>query len=462
MTTCEPVDIRGKAGTGSVLSLDAVGRQEAFLLGPDSFFKFDPKRHTNFTSYQSSIRISKPAPITSQVSGTNPETVLNWPFGQTVVIDNQIKPQSMGDLLRNIHLKCTLPFLEDSVQLGSKYCDQIGRAIIKTISFTVDGIEVEKIYNDWNIIRDQLYTTDEEKVGLQYLINGGQPEGTLPTSDVRTGPIELYIPMNFFFSNNDSTFFPLCAILNQKIKIVIEFNPVSFFSDTHTRDLYPDTNTECSIPYFDLVFDQIVLTPDERLYLQSVNHKMLIETVRKQPTLDIPSKTERIKNFLVPNIPVESFHWFFRRSVLENVLTTDASLIFNRYNFSSNTSTDLSVQALYPILSDAKFFMNGQSQLGFLEDGAQNRPDTSYYFKYAEALSANLSSPTRNVYTYSFALDPMHEPLTGAMDFSKLVADKTFIDASILKSANNDNYIMHMYYTGLVTLEFSDGFMKIL
>ena len=43
---CEP-EIRGKAGTGSVLSLDAIGRQESFLLGPDSFFKFDPKRHTN-------------------------------------------------------------------------------------------------------------------------------------------------------------------------------------------------------------------------------------------------------------------------------------------------------------------------------------------------------------------------------------------------------------------------------
>ena len=53
-------------------------------------------------------------------------------------------------------------------------------------------------------------------------------------------------------------------------------------------------------------------------------------------------------------------------------------------------------------------------------------------------------------------------PPKPAMDFSKLVADKTFIDVSILRSANNDNYIMHMYYTGLVTLEFSDGFMKIL
>jgi hypothetical protein len=453
---CEPTDVRGKAGTGSVLSLDAIGRQEGFLLGKDSFFKFEPKRHSNFTSYQSSIRIAKPAPIT----GANSETVLNWPFGQTVVIDDQIKPQSMGDLLKNVYFKCQLPLLQDATEYGTKYCDQIGRAIIKTISFVVDGIEIEKIYDDWNIIRDQLYATAEEQVALQSLINGGQPEGTLQDASNKAGPIDIYAPMNFFFSNNDSMYFPLCAILNQKIKIVIEFHPVSFFSDTRTRDVFPGSKTDCSLPYFDLVFDQIVLTPNERLYLQSTDYKLLIETVRRQPVLQVPSGTERIKNYLIPNIPVETFHWFFRKSVLENEITLDQSLIFNRYNFSNTVSTNVATQALYPIMSDAKFFMNGQSQLGFLEDSKQNRIETSYYFKYIEALSSNLTCPTKNIYTYSFALDPMNTPDSGAMDFSKMVADKTFIDVSILSTANSEDYLMHMFYTGLVTLRFSGGFMK--
>jgi hypothetical protein len=395
------------------------------------------------------------------VSGTNPETVLNWPFGQTIVIDNQIKPQSMGDLLKNIYLKCTLPFLEDSVQLGSKYCDQIGRAIIKTISFTVDGIEIEKIYNDWNIIRDQLYTTDEEKLGLQYLINGGQPEGTLPTSPIAAGPIELYIPLNFFFANNDSTYFPICAILNQKIKIILEFHEVSFFTDSHTSVTYSDSTYQCSLDKFELVFEQVILSPEERIYLQSIDHKLLIETVKRQPVLNIPTETLRIKNYLVPNIPVETFHWFFRREVLENELTKDPKIIFNRFNFSSNANTSLSVQANYPVMSDAKFFMYGQSQLGFLENPTtHNNKETSYYYKYLESLSSNLSSPIRNVYTYSFALNPMDEPLTGAMDFGKMVADKTFIDVSIMAEANKENYKMHMFYMGLETLSFSGGFLK--
>jgi hypothetical protein len=458
---CEPSDIRGKASVGSVMSLDAIGRQEAYLLGKESLFEYTPKRHTNFTSYQSSIRISRPSPVTAG-SGQSVEAALNWPFGQTIVIDNQIKPQSMGDLLKNIHLKCRLPLLQDAEQFGTSYCDQIGRALIKTISFTVDGIEVEKIYDDWNVMRDQLYLTEDEKNTIKYLINGGQPEGTLNESSMKAGPIDLYIPLNFFFSTNDSTYFPICAILNQKIKIVIEFHKVSFFSDTHTSETYQEVKSDCSLDYFDLVFDQVVVTPEERLYLQSTNQKLLISTVKRQPVIQIPKGTTRIKNYLVPNIPVISFHWFFRRAELENEVTTTQGIIFNRYNFGDTSSVSISDQSKFPIMSDAKFFINGQSQLGFLEDSKQNRIETSYYYKFLEAMSANLSTPTRNVYTFSFALDPRGDFLTGALDFSKLSGDKTFIDVSMLTSSNQEEYIMHMFYTGLQTLEFSNGFMKIL
>jgi hypothetical protein len=54
----------------------------------------------------------------------------------------------------------------------------------------------------------------------------------------------------------------------------------------------------------------------------------------------------------------------------------------------------------------------------------------------------------------------MNKPDSGAMDFSKMVADKTFIDVSMLASANDKEYLMHMFYTGLVTLTFSGGFMN--
>jgi hypothetical protein len=183
-TCCEPTDVRGRAGTGSVLSLDAIGAQETFLIGQDSQFNYKQKRHTNFSAYQSSVRIFS-------------DGSANWPFGRTITVDNQIKPQQMGDLLKNIYLKCRMPALADFDYYQSSYIDQIGRAILRTVSFTVDGIEIEKIYDDWNVIRDQLYLNIDQKDSIQNLINGGQPEGTLNSH----GPIDLYIPLNFFFAN---------------------------------------------------------------------------------------------------------------------------------------------------------------------------------------------------------------------------------------------------------------------
>ena len=428
---CDVDDIRGKAGTGSVLSLDAVGKQELFLNGTDSVFQVSSGRHSNFSLYQSSIK-------------TYSDGSLNWPFGKTILVT--LKPQQMGDLLKNMYMKCTMPLIDDVSENFTCYCDQLGRSLINSITFSVDSTIIETVYGDWNVIRDQLYLSDSQKIGLQSLINGGQPEGSAPN---QIGPMELYIPLNFFFANNDSTFFPVCAISQQKIFLQIEFNQVSFFSNTRVS---------LSLPNFEIVYEQIIVTPEERLYLQE--SKLLIETVNRQSVLDIPSGTQKIKNFLVPNIPVESFHWFYRPTIYETQLTRDSNIIFNRFNFSNTISTSLTEQAKFPILSDATFYMNSASQLGFLENSTQNNIQTSNYFKYLEPLSASLSSPTRNVYTYSFAMDPLSSPLTGALDFSQLKGNNTFIDTSILANSQNNDYRMHMFYIGLVTLQFSGGFMK--
>lgn len=441
---CETSDsIRGKTGTGSVLSLDAVGRQELFLNGTDQIFNGSFKRHSNFTMYQSVINIKAT------------QGVVNWPFGQTILVT--LYPQQMGDLLKNMYLKCQLPLLQDVLQNGTTYIDQVGRALINSIQFSIDGITIEKIYGDWNVIRDQIYLSADEKVGLQGLINGGNPEG----SPRQSGPIDLYIPLNLFFSNNDASFFPVCAILQQKIYITIEFNKVSFFSDTHTPEMFPGSEFQCSLSGFDIVYEQIIVTPEERLYLQSIDYTLLIETVRLQPVLDIPILTPRVKNYLVPNIPVETFHWFYRKTIFENPKTIDPDIIFNRFNFSNSNSQSLSVQSNNPVLSDAVIFILGDSQLGFFENSYHNNPQTHYYYKYLEPLTSGFSSPTRNVYTFTFALDPSDGPLTGALDFGKITGtDQSFIDSSIMSSAEGSNFQMHIFFVALVNLKFSGGFMK--
>ena len=85
--------IRGKASTGALISLAAVGKQDTFLSGPDKIFDWKTRQHTDFTVYQTSTYV----PATPGVA--------NWPFtGQSILV--KMYPKQMGDLLTKMYLKC--------------------------------------------------------------------------------------------------------------------------------------------------------------------------------------------------------------------------------------------------------------------------------------------------------------------------------------------------------------------
>jgi hypothetical protein len=204
------------AGSAAVMSLYAVGKQDTYLDGKDPIFDFNQRRHSNFTKFQRSTKIKKPATTTST----------QWPFNETIQV--VLNPQQMGDLLCNMFLKCTLA--SNFVVDGSfDYAADVGKALIKTVEFRVDEFELETLYTDWAIIYDELYMTEEEKDAIRFLDNNGQPSGTMASEadkDIVKGDIKLFVPLHFFFGRRHSTqdfdnkllndgyfkpYFPLCC-----------------------------------------------------------------------------------------------------------------------------------------------------------------------------------------------------------------------------------------------------------
>ena len=123
-------------------------------------------------------------------------------------------------------------------------------------------------------------------------------------------------------------------------------------------------------------------------------------------------------------------------------------------------------QKLYPVMSDASLFINGQSTLGFLETTSSNSIHTANYYKYIQTLSHKLSSPVRNIYTYSFALNPKDPSPTGSLNFSTVESSKSFIRASIIniprfESDQTRTFNMNLYFLGYQTLVFENGFMSL-
>ncbi len=465
--------------TGSILSLDAVGKQDTYLTSNtscDSAFNYENTRHSNFSVENRVYTVNNPG-----------NSVLNWPFGQEVIVT--MKPQGMGDLLSNMYFKCELPTIPNNDSTKSTYTDQIGRALIDTISFRVDGIVIETLENDWGIIHDEIFLTTEEKYANKYMVNGGAEYGELPnafttdTFGIRTGaavgPVSVYVPLKFFFSrsyassdtNNtlmlDSFFkpyFPVCAISKQEIQIIIKFNPETFFTK-----LAPDTTINLS--KFEIINEEITVSDEERHFLQHHKQELLTEVVKRNSITPFDfTDTLSVKCFLVPNIPVKCMFWFIRDIRYDNKNSIDNYLNYlQRYNYSGSHIDNYVVaeQGLYPIMSDAKLFMNSEPMLGFVESVDRNSIHTSNFFKYVQPLQHELSSPIRNIYTYSFALKPKEPTPTGTLDFSTLDSSKSFLEISLISEniVNNNErdlqFNVHIYFLGYQTLVFENGTMSL-
>ena len=442
-------------GEAAKISLKAIGKQDTYLLSDDpeeSFFNYaTDKRHSEFRKYHRNRNVVKPGNATA-----------SWPFGQTIKVE--FNPRNMGDLLSNMWLSITMPGISDG-----NYADQLGRHILKSITMYVDDIEVEKIHDDWGIIYDELYLETSEKVANRFLVNRNIGFNGAPDSPgVAAYDSDLVIPLHFFFSRKYASdeyssnkpnrpYFPVCAIYRQKIEFELEFHKQTFFTDT--TDI-------CTLQSFNLVTEEITVSPDERKFLASEPQTLITDLVKKHPSIISNLGEDTIKNNLVPNIPVKCIHWFLRNTLFENsdeaigdpVPVTDGERLYqNRFNFSSALDFAGENTFFYPLMSEASFFINGNR--------LPNVTKTDHgYFKYLIPFQKRLSRPIRNIYTYSFSLNPINVEPSGNLDFSQIQSDKTNIelklDTSII-DINSETFSLNMYYTGYQTFVFDRGFMSL-
>jgi len=437
--------------TGSIVSLNAIGKQDTYLLEDDpihSFFKYERKQHANFTKFHKSLNVNKPS-----------NSLTSWPFGETIKVT--YNPRNMGDLLANMYVTFELPALTSS---NSYYADQIGRHIFKSITMRVDETVVEKFHGDWGIIYDELYLDESEKRTKRYTLNRNNAEDTSLLSGnqfLAQNKSRVYIPIPLLFSRKyesdeyetnkpNRPYFPTCAIHKQKLQFKFEFHKQSFFTN--------ETNT-LTINNFDIVTEEITLEPTERIYIANRKHVLVTDIVKKHPTLDIPVGVQNAKLELVPKTPVKTLNWFFRQDAFENENTYEggttllANVFANRYNFSSNVEYSITNEFYNPPMSSAKIFVNG-------EDVPNIQDSDHKYFKYVVPFSSRLSRPLRNIYTYAFSMNPINVEPSGMLDFSQLQSNRTVLDINMKQGLTSD-YTLHLYYVGYQTFIFENGIMTL-
>jgi hypothetical protein len=328
----------------------------------------------------------------------------------------------------------------------------------------VDELVVEEYHDDWGIIYDELYLDASEKRTKRYTINRNLAEDTsLLTGNQVLAQFdsELMIPIPLFFSrkyegdeystnNPNRPYFPVCAVHKQKIEFDIVFRPKTFFTNT------PDT---LSLDLFDIITEEMTVSHEERTYLMTQRQIFVTDVVKKHPSTQTIVGDDTVKLGLVPDIPVKTLNWFLRDADFEDetAFTGGTELISNafanRFNFSSNTQFSTINSFFEPVLESAKIFVKGQQ--------LPNIPIADHtFFKYIVPFNSRLSRPTRNIYTYTFSMNPINVEPSGSLDFGQLQSNKTLLDIK-LKSGLTKVYTLHIYYVGYQTFVFDQGFMSL-
>lgn len=306
--------------SGAAVSLHAIGKHESYIHSEnldESIFNYNPKTHSHFTKFHKTTVVNK--------SPTSP----TWPFNERIKVT--FNPQNMGDLLSNMYVMIKLPGLTQD----RNYSDQIGRHLIKSVTMRVDEIEVEKIFDDWMIIHDELYLEVSEKVSNRFILNRMLGFDTSSAQRAYASlDSEVIIPLPFFFSRKYSSdeyptnepnrpFFPLCAIHKQKMEFEFEFHPQNFFTNS------VDT---IQLDNFKIITEEFTIDPVERLYLKNKEYTMITDVVKKHPTIETVPGVDNIQTNLVPNNRVKSIHWFLRNSRFEDTSISALPVEFDTYD----------------------------------------------------------------------------------------------------------------------------------
>lgn len=429
--------------SGSVLALQAIGPHEKYLLTGDmSKSQWNPafKRYSNFVMYQKVYPFPPPSPYYQ---------------GQTVQIE--LRPTEMGHLLSNMYLSVTLPPL-----LGSNnYTTNVGRALLKQVDLLVNETVVETLYDDWYVVRDQLFLDADEQLGLQTAINvsNAQVGGTL------TIPLEFFFCRRYSHNNKGrerlrKPYFPVCAMWNQRLYVRFTFHPNTWWASlpaNSTVDLYPPGSTT----WPSLITEEILLENSEKLYYQHTPLKFIVNRVQKESALYFTSANPILQ--LTANYPVQVLAWFFRNKNYETV--TDGRYYNSRYSYGYTTQyIQTGIELQFPsgnsnyvdVINNAKITLNNTDILSTFQG--------SLYYTFKQPMEHYLSIPSKNIYIYSFGLTPKEYNQGGYLNFSKLNSQTTLIQLNFNPSYTNQlisGYNLYLFYYGYTLLQFQGGFASL-
>jgi len=466
---------------GGLLELVAHGVQDIYLIGNPqiTFFKVVYRRHTNF-SIES---------IQSTFDG-------DIGFGKKVVASIS----RSGDLIHQMVLEVDLPQITATNSNPISWVNSIGHGLIEYVELEIGGQSIDKQYGEWLEIWSELAIDESHQRGYNAMVS------KYSSFTTTTGPITLYIPLQFWFCRNIGLALPLVALQYHDVKVNIKFRPFnecwSFgpnnyyvasktgttitiasgpefsSSDVGKKFVWEDGTTDIITAIVEGVPSQVVVssssgktalngytnyndTPsktfsitDARLYTDYI----FLDTYERQKfaqmrheylieQLQINDGISYLKGQGTLKVPLE-----FNLPVKEIVWVHQLKKYSESNDLFNFSNTVDPLQTANDPITKAVLLLNGTER--FVERKAE-------YFRLVQPYQKHTRTPNAFIYLYSFALKPEQHQPSGACNFSKidnsdlnLTFESSLTDAEMRVYAVNYNVLR--IFSGMGGLAFSN------
>lgn len=418
-----------------LVQLEATGLQDKYFTEDPQYTYFikNFKKHTNYS--KSFINI-------------NPETETD--FGQEVRF---VIPNDLGDMIKTVSLKLTLPNLETS---NTCYIESIGHAIIERIDLIIGGKIIESIPSDYFQIFSEQCVTQTKQWALQNLV-GKYPKKTAATKNSSRDislflgesnkDLECFIDIPFYFFNKPELAIPLCAITKQYVEVEVKFRDLEdliIYDDgvdgTHVSVL-PDKR----IKSVELNCEMVYLDTDERNKMMNMKKDYIITQIQ-QNIFSIPVATNEFKCKTSFINPVKELYFIIQRE--NKKLTND---FCHPFDYDNQNVVEGNKLIFYEQLKYLKLYLNNEEIL--------NEITGNYTFLKAvqSAIHHSRCQLIRRFYSYSFSLEPEKHTPTGQVNMS-LVKDQN-IHLSLNSSLTHSREL-RVYAQSYNILRVGEGFAK--
>jgi len=441
---------------GGTLQLVIQGGQDVYITGnPEiSFFKSVYRRHTNF-----SIECMEQV-MRGKI--TNKEFTLNYTINKA------------GDLLSKLHFEIDLPNQNIINSISGNYCyysNTTAYNFLKNVSVSIGEKIIDEHDGRFYDMMNELRRKDGD---LDFLINRHKEIDSFEM--IESPPnIKMYIPLDFWFCKHISQSLPLIALQYHDVKLKATFRSINNIINSQNDGvrLSDETQYPISVTSFDIDFlknikqaevrlwaNYINLDVDERKRFAQEHHEYLIEQVQHvardyKPYININL-----------NHPVKCLYWVIQNDVavkersdfklIDNIKNSFGNPDYTEYQNTWLNSNDflnykihqpvnpcyLKGQVSYDHFKTMKLIFNGIDRF---------KARDSSYFRTLQPLENNYTIPEKNVYMYSFCIDPENYLPTGSCNFSRIdnfsiafTGDQSYNGYKIYLYAKNYNVLRIM------------------